>query len=126
MPFFDGQNGRGRAVNRRFERAGKAVTDDLITQHQNSFRMLLFYLIFIIFLLTQSCHSLISSTHKFRTIARSLQASTTTLTPNSLVQDAPIDIIIPYLSEHIQLSDQLLFVGASTNMAVKLCLLGYG
>lgn len=43
-----------------------------------------------------------------------------------VVKEAPVDYIMPFLSEHIQPSDQLLFVGASTDMVVKLSSLGYG
>lgn len=48
------------------------------------------------------------------------------LDSSKLISDAPIDKIIPFLSEHIQLSDQILFVGGSTNMVLKLSKLGYG
>lgn len=39
---------------------------------------------------------------------------------------APFDDIIPFLSEHIQKADQMLFVGASTDMALQLASAGYG
>ena len=42
------------------------------------------------------------------------------------VTSAPYDDIIPYLSEHIQLSDQLLIVGAATDISLKLSKEGYG
>ncbi len=42
------------------------------------------------------------------------------------VTSAPYDDIIPYLSEHIQLSDQLLVVGATTDLALKLNKDGFG
>jgi hypothetical protein len=42
------------------------------------------------------------------------------------VSEAPVDLILPFLSEHIQLSDQMLFCGASTDMALKLSKIGYG
>ncbi len=44
----------------------------------------------------------------------------------NIVKDAPVSDIIPFLSEHIQMSDQLLFLGASTDMVIKLSQLGYG
>lgn len=60
-----------------------------------------------------------------------LQSSTSTSTelniPSStIIKSANYPIIIPFLSEHIQLSDQLLFVGASTNLALLLSKNGYG
>jgi hypothetical protein len=42
------------------------------------------------------------------------------------LEKAPYDDIIPFLSEHIQPSDQLLFLGAQTDMAIQLALNGYG
>ena len=44
----------------------------------------------------------------------------------ALLQAAPYDIIIPFLSEHISVSDQLLFVGASTDMPLQMLRAGYG
>lgn len=42
------------------------------------------------------------------------------------IKNAPYTDIIPFLSEHIQKSDQLLFVGASTDMPIQLSKDGYG
>ena len=42
------------------------------------------------------------------------------------VSTAPFDDIIPFLSEHIQPSDQLLFAGATTDMSIQLSKAGYG
>ena len=39
---------------------------------------------------------------------------------------APFDDVIPFLSEHVAPSDQLLFLGASTDMALQLLKVGYG
>ena len=39
---------------------------------------------------------------------------------------APFEDIIPFLSEHVAPSDQLLFLGASTDMALQLLKFGYG
>ena len=43
-----------------------------------------------------------------------------------VLEKAPFNDIIPFLSEHIQPSDQLLFVGASTDMALHLVAAGFG
>lgn len=48
---------------------------------------------------------------------------TTTL---NAIESAPYDDIIPFLSEHIQPSDQLLFVGAKSDLAIQLSKNGYG
>ena len=45
--------------------------------------------------------------------------------PLSLVK-APFADIIPFLSEHVAASDQVLFVGASTDMSLQLLRAGYG
>ena len=42
------------------------------------------------------------------------------------VKSAPFNDIIPFLSEHVQLTDQLLFVGAGTDMSLQLLRAGYG
>ena len=42
------------------------------------------------------------------------------------VETAPFDDIIPFLSEHIQQSDMILFVGASTDLSLQLVKSGYG
>jgi len=39
---------------------------------------------------------------------------------------APYDSIIPFLSEHIQPSDQILFVGTKTDLCLQLASAGYG
>jgi len=39
---------------------------------------------------------------------------------------APFDDIIPFLSEHVQVADQLLFVGAKTDLSYQLAKAGYG
>jgi hypothetical protein len=45
---------------------------------------------------------------------------------SSMLEQAPYDDIIPFLSEHVQPSDQILFVGASTDLALRLSLDNYG
>ena len=55
-----------------------------------------------------------------------LQRLSVTIEPLSVVEQAPYDDIIPFLSEHIQLSDQMLFVGAATDLAMQLSKNGYG
>jgi len=62
--------------------------------------------------------------HAFRGSAR-VGVRSRSLQMSSL-EHAPFDDIIPFLSEHIQLSDQLLFVGASTDMCVQLVRAGFG
>jgi hypothetical protein len=42
------------------------------------------------------------------------------------IAKAPYDDIIPYLSQHINPSDMILFVGASTDMSLQLIKNGYG
>ena len=42
------------------------------------------------------------------------------------IQNAPYEDIIPFLSEHVQPSDQLLFVGARTDLCIQLAKNGYG
>lgn len=43
-----------------------------------------------------------------------------------MINSAPFGDIIPFLSEHIQKSDQLLFVGLNTDLAIQLSRDGYG
>jgi hypothetical protein len=47
-------------------------------------------------------------------------------TTNAVVVTAPYDDIIPFLSEHIQPSDMILFVGATTDLSLQLMRNGYG
>jgi hypothetical protein len=47
-------------------------------------------------------------------------------TTEPTVEIAGYDIIVPFLSEHVQPSDQILFVGAKTDLSVQLCAQGYG
>ena len=42
------------------------------------------------------------------------------------VEVAGYDIIMPFLSEHVQPSDQILFIGAHTDLSVQLSAAGYG
>lgn len=42
------------------------------------------------------------------------------------VRRAPGEVILPFLSEHISVSDQLLFVGASTDLPLQMLRAGYG
>ena len=42
------------------------------------------------------------------------------------IQRAPYEDIIPFLSEHVQPSDQLLFVGAKTDLCIQMAKNGYG
>ncbi|KAJ1425165.1 hypothetical protein B484DRAFT_398039 [Ochromonadaceae sp. CCMP2298] len=42
------------------------------------------------------------------------------------VEVAPYEDIIPFLSEHIQVSDQLLFLGTATDLSLQLAKNGYG
>ena len=44
----------------------------------------------------------------------------------SLIEIAPYDDIIPFLSEHVQQSDQILFVGATTDLSLQMVRSGYG
>ena len=44
----------------------------------------------------------------------------------SLIETAPYDDIIPFLSEHVQQSDQILFVGATTDLSLQMVKSGYG
>lgn len=46
--------------------------------------------------------------------------------PLFAVTKAPFDDIIPFLSEHIQPSDHLLFLGASTDLSIQLSKAGFG
>mmetsp|Transcript_28205 Transcript_28205/g.38815 ORF Transcript_28205/g.38815 Transcript_28205/m.38815 type:complete len:250 (+) Transcript_28205:11-760(+) len=43
-----------------------------------------------------------------------------------ILERAPYDEIIPFLSEHIQLSDQILFLGSGSDMPLRLVQDGYG
>jgi hypothetical protein len=61
----------------------------------------------------------------FKFINLSSELSKTALNSVAIV-DAPFEDIIPYLSEHIQPTDQLLFLGASTDLSLKLVKAGYG
>lgn len=45
---------------------------------------------------------------------------------DSLIEIAPYEDIIPFLSEHIQQSDMILFVGATTDLSLQLVKNGYG
>jgi hypothetical protein len=53
----------------------------------------------------------------------SLASSTST---TAAVAEAPFDELMPFVSEHINPSDQILFVGAKTDMSLKLAKNGYG
>ena len=44
----------------------------------------------------------------------------------SMLETAPYEDIIPFLSEHVQDSDQILFVGCDTDLCVQLVKAGYG
>jgi hypothetical protein len=44
----------------------------------------------------------------------------------SSIKPAPYEDVIPFLSEHVQPSDQLLFVGLDTDMAMQMSRNGYG
>mgnify|MGYP006080332911 CR=1 FL=1 len=44
----------------------------------------------------------------------------------NMLDSAPYEDIIPFLSEHVQPSDQLLFLGCSTDMCLQLVKHGYG
>lgn len=50
----------------------------------------------------------------------------TATTSPTVVQKAPYDDIIPFLSEHINPSDMILFVGATTDLPLQLVKNGYG
>jgi hypothetical protein len=45
---------------------------------------------------------------------------------SATVEVAPYDDIIPFLSEHIQVSDQMLFLGTATDLSLQLAKNGYG
>mmetsp|Transcript_13670 Transcript_13670/g.22781 ORF Transcript_13670/g.22781 Transcript_13670/m.22781 type:complete len:248 (-) Transcript_13670:126-869(-) len=51
-----------------------------------------------------------------------LAASTT----SQSIEVAPYNDIIPFLSEHIQMADQLLFLGSETDLSLQLAKAGYG
>lgn len=46
--------------------------------------------------------------------------------PGGSIARAPFDSIIPFLSEHVQPSDQILFVGTKTDLCLQLASAGYG
>lgn len=48
------------------------------------------------------------------------------LLPGGSVARAPFNSIIPFLSEHVQPSDQILFVGTKTDLCLQLASAGYG
>lgn len=52
-------------------------------------------------------------------------ASSEQLSGGSIAR-APFDSIIPFLSEHVQPSDQILFVGTKTDLCLQLASAGYG
>ena len=62
--------------------------------------------------------------HSFEPISRNVGIKNSLL--RAIVKTAPYEDIIPFLSEHIQPSDQLLFVGAKTDLAIQLAKNGYG
>ena len=87
-------------------------------------------LVFTLILLLESTNALLNSKSiSTRLLVNTRLESTTSeavIKSSTIVKDADYETIIPYLSEHIQLSDQLLFVGASTNLALLLSKNGYG
>ena len=80
-----------------------------------------------LFLLT-----LLGSSESFRPISRIRRYSDVTYSARSaflsasLIEIAPYDDIIPFLSEHVQQSDQILFVGATTDLSLQMVRSGYG
>lgn len=48
------------------------------------------------------------------------------LLPGDSIARAPFNSIIPFLSEHVQPSDQILFVGTKTDLCLQLASAGYG
>lgn len=40
--------------------------------------------------------------------------------------ESPFEDVIPFLSEHVQLSDQMLFLGASTDFPIEMVRMGFG
>ena len=62
---------------------------------------------------------------KFQQFHSFTQLKLSTSTSN-LINIAPFDSIIPFLSEHIQPSDQLLFLGTKTDLWLQLINAGYG
>lgn len=63
---------------------------------------------------------------KIRIQSSSYTSVETNIPSSTIIKTASYQTIIPFLSEHIQLSDQLLFVGAATNLALLLSKNGYG
>jgi hypothetical protein len=63
---------------------------------------------------------------KFNSYFRFASSNVDVERDTSLIQNAPYDDIIPFLSEHIQLSDQILFLGVSTDLSIQLVKNGYG
>ena len=58
-----------------------------------------------------------SSLSRFRSVALKLGATCTS---------APFDDIIPFLAEHVEKSDQLLFLGCKTDLSVRMVQAGWG
>jgi len=92
------------------------------------FMMFIILYIFAIALLSTTVNAFGTNGLRFLFKEKLPITSTTLFGTNvdSIIKEAPVDYIMPFLSEHIQPSDQLLFVGASTDMVVKLSKLGYG
>jgi hypothetical protein len=57
---------------------------------------------------------------------RTRVASSTSIDSKIVIEKTPFEFIIPFLSEHIQKTDQLLLLGAKTDFALKLAEAGYG
>lgn len=51
-------------------------------------------------------------------------ASSTTI--HSSVKPSPVEDVLPFVEEHIQLSDQMLFLGASTDFSIQMAKRGFG
>lgn len=56
---------------------------------------------------------------------RSLQVSCNN-SPSEAESTCPFEYILPFLSEHVQKSDQMLVLGADTDFPIQLALAGYG
>jgi len=65
----------------------------------------------------------VTTSFSYASVART-SASRSTVSMG--IQRAPFEDIIPFLSEHIQKSDQLLFLGLSSDLAIQLSKEGYG
>jgi hypothetical protein len=92
------------------------VRDELFIQSMGSPTLgLVLLILYVLNLQTDAFHTL-STRRNNRQRSLSL----------SMLETAPYEDIIPFLSEHVQDSDQILFVGCDTDLCVQLVKAGYG